>query len=568
MPPSIPLQTVADETNRQARQRARQSVSWPLNLAPESVDFDSQGHLLLIGSELDVRRAARRLSDRLDSLTLLVVTASDAAADEDLDALFQDTETLPCFTAPRGTRPRLEGYLGRFSLMLDLADRGPASLARAAQGREHFDLVLDLAPTPCLDLELPPPGYHAARWGSADCERLLDELPTYRGAFQAPRPLRLDSDRCAHHRHGKPGCDRCLEACPADAITRRQGRVSAWIEVDPHRCHGSGGCTSVCPTGALGYHQPTAEALETHIQALLAGYRDAGGQHPVVRFIDRQRQAAERDEPAGHVLDMPLEELGAAGLDSWLAALAAGAAEVRLQDSPALTPGQRRLLESQLTQARELVAALGHAPERLGWCHDSSDRDALPRALALEAPAAPWPAEPDKRSRLNRALGRLAELGRPSGHRHALPGDAPFGGLHLDGEACTLCQGCVSACPTPALAGGDDDTPRLSFREADCIQCGLCQASCPEDAIRLAPGFLASGERERRRVLKEEPAFACIRCGTPFATASTIASIKRKLAAHPYFAGEAARRLEMCEDCRVRDVWRSLAADPESQLKV
>jgi hypothetical protein len=82
------------------------------------------------------------------------------------------------------------------------------------------------------------------------------------------------------------------------------------------------------------------------------------------------------------------------------------------------------------------------------------------------------------------------------------------------------------------------------------------------------PGFLAAPERLARRVIKEEDAFACIRCGKPFATASTIASIQRKLADHPYFAGEARARLEMCEDCRVKDVWQELARDPERQLKV
>ena len=27
-------------------------------------------------------------------------------------------------------------------------------------------------------------------------------------------------------------------------------------------------------------------------------------------------------------------------------------------------------------------------------------------------------------------------------------------------------------------------------------------------------------------------------------------------------------RLEMCEDCRVKDVWKTMARDPEAQLKV
>ncbi|MDX1467632.1 MAG: 4Fe-4S binding protein, partial [Halomonas sp.] len=117
------------------------------------------------------------------------------------------------------------------------------------------------------------------------------------------------------------------------------------------------------------------------------------------------------------------------------------------------------------------------------------------------------------------------------------------------------------------LAAGDE-SPLLSFREADCVQCGLCAEACPEDAITLIPGFLADAVRGERQVRHEEPAFPCIRCGKPFATVSTVETLKAKLADHPYFAGDALARLEMCEDCRVKDVWQEMARNPESQLKV
>ena len=164
-------------------------------------------------------------------------------------------------------------------------------------------------------------------------------------------------------------------------------------------------------------------------------------------------------------------------------------------------------------------------------------------------------------------LARLAELGTPSGERHAMPQGAAYGGINVDSAACTLCHACVSNCPTPALKSGGN-TPALSFLEADCVQCGLCEQACPEDAITLEPGFLAAPARETRHICHEEAAFECISCGKPFATASTVATIKAKLANHPYFAGDAMTRLEMCEDCRVKDVWKTMARDPEAQLKV
>ncbi len=47
-----------------------------------------------------------------------------------------------------------------------------------------------------------------------------------------------------------------------------------------------------------------------------------------------------------------------------------------------------------------------------------------------------------------------------------------------------------------------------------------------------------------------------------------IRRIQQKLAGHSHFQNEAAQRLLMCEDCRVKDVFAALAADPVSQLKV
>jgi len=164
-------------------------------------------------------------------------------------------------------------------------------------------------------------------------------------------------------------------------------------------------------------------------------------------------------------------------------------------------------------------------------------------------------------------LARLAELGEPTPERQAVPAGAPYGAIAVDSDACTLCMACVSNCPTPALKAGGD-RPALSFLEADCVQCGLCAEACPEQAITLKPGFLVAPERETRQVCHEEAAFECINCGKPFATVSTVAAIKHKLADHPYFAGDAMARLEMCEDCRVKDVWQTMARDPDAQLKV
>ncbi|MCE9684200.1 4Fe-4S binding protein [Halomonas alkalisoli] len=564
---------VDEAGNRQAREAMHRRVSWPINLTPSSVSYASQGHALILGNERDARRAARALHGHgLASVSLLITEPVDPSAigetHADDETLLADTRTVTChsLTREQAASLRIDGFLGRFRVTLEQGDRS-LDLARALVERDHFDQILDLGETPALALELPPPGYVTIRWGTAESESRLEAFSALVGEFDKPRYFQINHDLCAHAASGNTGCTRCLDVCPADAIQSVRGRVESRVEIDPYRCHGVGSCSSACPTGAIEFRMPESHRQQETLLAWLAAYRQAGGGQPVVRFVSSEHLHPD-DSPAGHVLDVPLEELGAAGHDQWLTALAGGAAEVRLQHHPDMPERLVAFLDDQLAQAHALLEALGHPRERISVIAvgDTAARDALPAHPPLPADGLVLDGT-GKRDRLNGVLDHLAELGRQDGERHAIPPDAAYGGLAVDIQRCTLCMACVAGCPTPALSAGNE-SPQLSFREADCVQCGLCADACPEDAIALLPGFLADPARNQRHVCHSEAAFDCIRCGKPFATASTIAVIKAKLADHPYFAGDAISRIEMCEDCRVRDVWRELARDPESQLKV
>ncbi|MBB3189093.1 4Fe-4S binding protein [Halomonas cerina] len=568
----IDVMPVNDPHNRQAREAAYQQVSWPVNLTPASVGYHSDGHALIVGNEREARRAARALSGRgLASVSLLLtdpIPAVPAAAPANDEGLLAATRSLPHHALTRSERQalRVDGYLGLFTVTLARAE-GPVNLAKALANRNHFDQILDLGEVPLLTLELPPPGYVALASPGHDRATLIEAFADLVGEFDKPRYFQIGPQRCAHAANGRLGCTRCLDVCPADAIHSHPGRIDAHIEIDPFRCHGVGSCTSACPTGAIEFRLPDTHRQQDTVLAWLAAYRQAGGETPVVRFHQAEGASSREDTP-GHLLDVPLEELGAAGHDQWLTALAGGATEVRIQRHHDMPERLTSFLEEQLAQARALLSALGHAPERIRLVAPGGleTRDAPPSHPPLGDPLLSLHGT-DKRERLNQVITRLGEQGQPDGRRHALTAGAAHGGLQVASTACTLCMACVATCPTPALGAGND-SPRLTFREADCVQCGLCAEACPEQAITLIPGFLADAARTARRVCHEEPAFACIRCGKPFASASTIATIKAKLADHPYFAGEALARLEMCEDCRVRDVWRDMARHPESQLKV
>ena len=135
-----------------------------------------------------------------------------------------------------------------------------------------------------------------------------------------------------------------------------------------------------------------------------------------------------------------------------------------------------------------------------------------------------------------------------------LSAGAPYGAVVVDKQKCTLCLACVGACPEGALLDAKDK-PQLRFIERNCVQCGLCEKTCPEDAIRLVPRLLLAAGATQPVVANEDRIFACVRCGKPFANQRIIDNMLGNLGAHSMFRDPAAlRRLQMCQDCRVVDM--------------
>ena len=203
----------------------------------------------------------------------------------------------------------------------------------------------------------------------------------------------------------------------------------------------------------------------------------------------------------------------------------------------------------------------------LGWQHCLSmvDGDALDylnaqalRSFQIIQPAS-FQAFNDKRQTIRNALDHLlAEAGGTSKPAVALGADAPFGEVIVDTGACTLCLACVTVCPGRALQDGESK-PQLKLIESACLQCGLCEKACPESAITLRPRYLYDSEEARSpRILNEQTPFNCIVCNTPFATQQIIGRMQAQLSGHWMFEDEKAlRRLKMCEDCRVKDIFES-----------
>ena len=446
---------------------------------------------------------------------------------------------------------------------------------------EDFDLVLDFGAAPSFTQPDPPKGYiHVPpSQGQAQAMQALAQLAAQVGEFEKPKFFKYEQRLCAHGRNGKVGCSACIDVCSTLAIGSVFADGRGRVEVNPNLCMGCGACTTVCPSGAMRYAYPSADRIALEMRTLLKGYTQAGGQAASLllygetqelggawEMLEAYGRLAQQKRAPGlpaNVLPLSLHLVASVGLEVWLAALCYGAAEVTILLTGQEAEQYQSALEKQVSVGREMLRLLGLHPDALRLVTIAKPQDL----------AGVWPAtrqlassvsEPggfalgdDKRTALETCLDYLIRKGQPRAQRAELPAGlpvgSPIGGLNLNADRCTLCMSCVGACPEGALKDGGD-RPLLAFIERNCVQCGLCVKTCPESALSLDPRLAPLEDRREAVTIHESTPFCCIRCGRPFATKEALRAMLLRIGSHPAFQGEAAKRLEMCGDCRVVDM--------------
>lgn len=528
------------------------------------VSMQSEGVALILGRDETAIEVGRRLADHLDITVLL----------EDPEDVLPPARTV--FPVLTGRVRHAVGHLGAFELTIDhYALPLPSSRARLVFGKtrdgaiSNCDLVIDVTGNqqlfPADELR---DGYlRADPRDPVAVERVIGTAAHLVGTFDKPRYVDFDASLCAHSRSQITGCTRCLDRCPTGAITPAGDHVA----IDPLICAGCGQCASVCPTGAASYALPPVEPLVLRLRALLQTYAKAGGNAPVLLLHDEAQGAPLIDALArfgdglpANTLPLTVNEVTQIGPEFLAAAVAYGAGHVRLlvRSRP-----KHDLADfgERIAMMNRIFAALGYGEDLVALV-ETDDPDVLSEALReLRVSGAPGRAAASflppatKRGLMEFAFRELHRVAPMPVDVVVLERGAPFGGLDIDTQACTLCLSCVSACPADALTD-HPDRPTLRFTESLCVQCGLCEATCPEDAITLAPRLDFPAWSEPKRLIKEEEPWHCVECGKPFGTRSTIERIRAKLADHWMYSGfdgeERRRVLEMCEDCRVSVVVR------------
>ncbi len=513
------------------------------------IGYQSRGHCLVIADQergLEVCAALQTAAK-----TLLVPDADATAIDK------QATDDAIRVITARVVS--LSGYLGAFDCQVG-SETDPGSLAKIAGVSLFggFDHVLDLSPMPLLAAEVLPFGYFAPGDDPQALDAALEQLAELEGEFEKPKYFEYDPGICAHSRSGITACTNCIDVCGTGAITTAGEQIS----VEPYLCQGCGSCASNCPSGAIRYAYPAPADALTQLAQMLDDRRKAGFQSTVVFLHDGDEGASRLEqfeaELSDVVLPIAVEEVGSIGIDGWFGALAYGASAVVI-DAPG-PGGMFQSLTKQLNVANTILDGLG-LHNRLSMM----EGDALKylnaqasRSYQTLQPAS-FQAFNDKRQTTRNALDHLvAQTKGVEASAVALSADAPFGEVIVDKDACTLCLACVTVCPGRALQDGESK-PQLKLIESACLQCGLCEKACPESAITLSPRYLYDSEQARTpRVLNEQTPFNCIVCNTPFATLQIIGRMQAQLSGHWMFEDEKSlRRLKMCEDCRVKDIFES-----------
>ncbi|ADN51532.1 4Fe-4S ferredoxin iron-sulfur binding domain protein [Vulcanisaeta distributa DSM 14429] len=309
------------------------------------------------------------------------------------------------------------------------------------------------------------------------------------------------------------GCGECVNACPANAISIVNNRVT----INESACIECGLCVSRCPTGALAM----VGADDNEYVALLNKLNNVRG----IRRITFTCPLNTRESRDGeYIYRVPC-------IDSvspeWVAMALAKSLEVGVE-----CPDQSCKLGGA-DYAKGLINAFTESFKL------SITEDGALSMIGGEEVGEGMIYMGIRRNDYIKALTRLRP--RTTGVANEL---LKIFSVHVDDVKCSFCGVCFAKCPERAFdVGRDGNKTVLKLNNLKCIGCGYCARLCPEKAITVdrAKEFPMSDSTD---VVYDE-VITCKMCGRPFDTRRHIMATKVRLG----IKGDP-EWLYLCPDCR------------------
>lgn len=583
------------------------------------VDYKSEGRLLIIGAGEEVFYWANRLGESLE-VSVLCTNSTPLPTGRSYPVFSGNVTSLQGFLGSFSVQWELDNPIDpemctrcgacvtacpedaidlSFQIDLDIckshracvtacAGIGAINFERVERAREgEFDLILDLQSQPSIQISQKPQGYFSPGLDRFEQSLAASQLLGMVGEFEKPKYFVYTDKICAHGRNGKVGCSECIDVCSTQAISSVFKDGQGKVEVNPNLCMGCGACATVCPSGAMRYNYPSVAYQGRQLKTLAQTYLNAlgsskPGQAAPSLLIHSNQSGTTLLENLGRgartnsqkinglpafVIPFGIEHIASTGMDLWFGALSYGFGEVILILSGDEDPSYREALAAQTDLANSILQAMGYG-KRIDFIYAQSitDLDSLSqrmkalrdrKASSLLVQPASFALSMQKRETLEMTLEHLLQFASQAlpADGVPLPAHSPIGGILVQKDACTLCMSCVGACPEGALLDNPDE-PVLSFIEKQCVQCGLCEQTCPEQAITLAPRLTSIEQRKQKVTLNKTEPFHCISCGKAFGTLKMVELMLGRIGTHHAFSGNALDRLKMCSDCRVVDMMK------------